>query len=103
MLKFGSCTAHDGVSVMPSAPKHSASGPACESSCRHTVDATSGVVFSLVMEIDAATPVWPTTTVVGNVGATDRRAPAAAGLDGRRVAPNTMASVVRTRVHQRRF
>jgi hypothetical protein len=49
-------------------------------------------VLLFVIVIDAAMPVCPTVTEVGNVGPTDRIAPAATGLDGRTPMPSTTAT-----------
>jgi hypothetical protein len=48
-------------------------------------------VLLFVIVIDAGTAVCPTVTLAGNVGATDRPAPAAAGLAGR--IPTMIATV----------
>ena len=97
------CSPHDGVSTIPSAPKHSDSGPELESSWRHTVDDTSGGVLLLVIVMEAAMPVCPTVTEVGNVGPTERIAPAATGLDGTTPMPHMTASTTIATAHRFRF
>ena len=57
----------------------------------------------LVIVIDAAMPVCPTVTEVGNVGPTDRIAPAATGLDGNTPTPSTIATTARAIANRLRF
>jgi len=71
--------------------------------CLQTVEETSGGVLLLVIVVDAAMPVCPTVTDVGNVGPTDRIAPAATGLDGSTPTPNAMATTATATVNQLRF
>ncbi|HZB41507.1 MAG TPA: hypothetical protein VE487_11100, partial [Ilumatobacter sp.] len=89
----------DGVKRIPSALKQSANGPTSESSCLQTVELTSGAVLLLVIVIDAATAVCPTITVAGNVGLTDRPAPALTIPAGDRTALDTTTITASVTVH----